>query len=103
MASIHVEVFGVLGQHLRDDENASTSAQSRGRGGPNTGERPIETFQARNGDGASALRYGGQRVFEVGAEAKPTSDRTQPDNFGSQRQRRQQLGALQRYRLRRHG
>src|SRR5258708_35007531 len=91
MPSPHVEVFAVLGQHLRDDENASTSAQSRSLGAPKTGERPIEALQARHGDGASALRYGGQRVFEVGAEAKRAGDRTEPDNFGPQRQRRQHL------------
>src|ERR1700720_3356710 len=70
----NVEVFAVLGQHLRDDENASTSPQSRSLGRLKIGERSIKALQARDGDCASALRYGGQRVFEV--KAKLASERT---------------------------
>src|ERR1700676_4983848 len=71
----NVEVFEVLGQHIRDDENASTSPQSRSLSRPKTGESPIEPLQAGHGDDASAFPYGGQRVFEVRAKAKPASDR----------------------------
>jgi hypothetical protein len=98
-----VKIGGVVGQHLRKSENAGPASQSLRLGVGRNGERLVEVSKARDSNRAPALCQGGERAFEVGAEAEPTSEGTQPDDLGPHRQRRQHLLALQRGRLFRHG
>ena len=76
----------MLSQHFRQYKNAAARPQDglahRIDVGPG-GECLIQAIEPYHGKRAVALPDGQERRFELGAEAEPVSDRTQPDYHSS--------------------
>ena len=70
--------------------DASDSVQGR------EARRSIEPVKPRDCDGAVSLRQGLERRVEIRLRPKLGRDVTEPDDLGADRQRRQELRALQR-------
>ena len=84
------------GQYFRQCENICARTQDglRNRLTPGeSGKRLVQVSEPGDRERAVALRHADERGLEIAIEAEPAGDRTQPVDFGSQRERRQQLGA----------
>src|SRR6516165_11963595 len=84
----------MLGECVRDSKNEAARPEST----ETRGERAVEVRKPCGGCGTAAAREGLERRIEVGTQIEATTDMAKLDDVGTDRERRQQLRALQRLR-----